>query len=147
MAEILGTVASGIQMAGVAMKFITIGFKLHILYRETHGASARIAASLDDIHIMAQILEELSKSPMAAHIVFRTARSHCEKCLQELQATLRTWDNKIQSSRGFSFKLTCLNFILHQDDIAKMEHRLETSLKLLLFAIQLAMLASNERLE
>ncbi|KAH8756309.1 hypothetical protein F5883DRAFT_684683 [Diaporthe sp. PMI_573] len=147
MAEIFGTVASGLQMVGLAGKPITIGFKLHALYREMQGVSTSIAASLDDIHIVAQILEELNNSPMTAHTVFRTARSHCEKRLQELQRTLRKWDDKIRSSRGFSSKFTCLNFILHKEDIAKMEHRLKTSLGLLLFAIPLAMLASRERLE
>jgi len=130
MAETFGTVASGLQMVGLAGKPITIGFKLHALYREMQGVSASIAAGLDDIHIVAQILEELNNSPMTAHTVFRTARSHCEKRL-----------------RGFSSNFACLNFILHKEDIAKMEHRLKTSLGLLLFAIPLAMLASRERLE
>lgn len=146
MAEILGTVASGLQMAALAMKTILIGCSVRALYREMQGASAEIAASLDDINIIAQILDELRNSPMATDGVFRTARLHCEKCLKELQTALRTLDNKIRTSRGFSSKWICLNFIIHKDTIAKMQHRLETSLRSLLFAIQLAMLASHQRL-
>jgi hypothetical protein len=147
MAEILGTVASVLQMAGLVTKSVTAGFKFHALYRETQGASASIAASLDDIDIMAQMLDELGNSTLAAHLVFKTALARCKKCLQELQSTLRALDDKIRSSRGFSFRFACLNFILRKADIAKMEHRLKTSLELLLFAIPLAMLASRERLE
>lgn len=147
MAEILGTVASGLQMAGILVKLTTIGFQLHTLYREMQGVPAEVVASLVDVQVIAQILDELNKSPMAAPAVFRTARSRCEKHLQELQATLRKWDTKMRSSRGFSRRLVCLGFILHKNDIAKMEHRLETCIRLLLFATQMTMLASHERLE
>lgn len=146
MAEVLGTVASGLQLAALAGKIMTIGFKVRTLYREMQGASAEIAASLDDIHLLAQILEELGKSPMAAHIVLLKARSHCEQCLQELQATLCSLESKIQTSRGFLSKFLRLSIIIHKDDIAKMEHRLETSVRLVLFAIQIAMFASQEKI-
>lgn len=147
MAEVLGTVASGLQVAALAAKIVTIGFKVRALYREMQGASAEIAASLEDIHLLAQILEELGKSPLATHIVLLKARSHCEKCLQELQTTLRTLESNIQTSRGFLSKLLRLRIIIHKDDVAKMEHRLETSLRLVLFAIQLAMFKSQENIE
>lgn len=146
MAEILGAVASGLQMAALATKTILIGFSVRALYREMQGASAEIAASLENIHIIAQILEGLRNSPMGTDVVLPIALSRCEKCVQELQMALRTLDDKIRTSRGLSSKWTCLNFIIHKDTFAKMEHRLETSLRLLLFAIQLAMLASHERL-
>lgn len=147
MAEVLGTVASGLQVAALAGKIITIGFKVHKLYHEMQGASAEIATSLDEINILAQILEELGKSPMATHIVLLKARSHCEKCLQELEAILRSLERIIQTSRGFLSKFIRLNIIIQRDAVAKMEHRLETSLKLVLFAIQLAMFAGQERIE
>lgn len=147
MAEVLGTVASGLQVAALAAKIITIGFKVRTLYCEMQGASAEITASLDDIHLLAQILEELGKSSMATHIVLLKARSHCEKCLQELQTTLRTLERNLQTSRGFLSKFLRLNLIIHKDSVAKMEHRLEVSLRLVLFAIQLAMLASQEKTE
>lgn len=143
MAEVLGTVASGLQVATLAAKIVTTGFKVRTLYREMQGASAEIAATLDDIHLLAQILEELGKSPMASHIVLLTARSHCERCLQELQATLRTLESKIQTSRGFLSKFLRLSIIIHKDHVAKMEHRLETSVRLVLFAIQISMFASQ----
>lgn len=146
MAEILGTVASGLQMAALATKTILIGFSIRTLYREMQGASAEITAGLDNIHIISQILEGLRNSPMATDTVLQVALSRCERCVQELQAILRTLDNKIRTTRGFSSKWTCLSFIIHKDTIAKLEHRLETSLRLLLIAIQLAMLASHERL-
>lgn len=146
MAEILGTVASALQMAALAAKTILIGISVRTLYREMQGALAEIAASLDNINIIAQILDGLRNSPMATDTVLQAALSRCEKCVQELQALLCTLDNKIRTSRGFSSKWTCLNFIIHKDTFAKMEHRLEASLRLLLFAIQLAMLASHDRL-
>lgn len=147
MAEVLGTVASGLQVAALAGKIITIGFKVHKLYHEMQGASADVTASLDEISILAQILEELGKSPMATHIVLLRARSHCEKCLQELEATLRALERNIQTSRGFLSKFIRLNVMIQRDAVAKIEHRLETSLRLVLFAMQLAMFASQERIE
>ncbi|KAG8165632.1 hypothetical protein KVR01_004184 [Diaporthe batatas] len=146
MAEILGAVASSLQVAGLAFKFTTIGFKLHTLYREVKEAPAEIIARLIDTQVIAQMLDELNRSPMAAHAALRTARSHCERCLQELRATLHTLDVKIRSSGVISAKVKCLNFILRKNDIAKMGNRLETSLRLLFFAIQVAMLRSHERL-
>lgn len=147
MAEVLGAVASGLQIAALAGKIITIGFKVRILYHEMQGASAEVAASLDEINILAQILEELGKSPMAAHIVLLKARSHCEKCLQELEATLHILERKVQTSRGFLSKFLHLNVIIHKDAVTKMERRLETSVRLVLFAVQLAIFASQERIE
>lgn len=147
MAEVLGTVASGLQVAALATNIVAVGLKVRTLYHEVQGASAEIASSLDDIHLLAQILEELGKSPMATHIVLLKARSHCEKCLQELQTTLRTLERSLQTSRGFLSKFLRLNLIIHKDSVAKMEHRLEVSLRLVLFAIQLAMLASQEKTE
>lgn len=147
MAEVLGTAASVVQMVGLAVKIIAIGFSVRTLYLEMQGASATIGASLDDIHIVAQILENLDNLPGTSHILFRTARSHCEKCLHELQVTLYTMDNKIRSSRGFASKVARLSFVLRKKDIAKMEKRLETSLGLLLSTVQLAMLTSHGRLE
>lgn len=145
MAEVLGTVASGLQVAALAANIIAVGLKVRTLYHEMQGAPFEIASSLDDIHLLAQILEELGKSPMATHIVLLKARSHCEKCLQELQTTLRTLERNLQTSRGFLSKFLRLNLIIHKDSVAKMEHRLEVSLRLVLFAIQLAMLASQEK--
>lgn len=146
MAEVLGTVASGLQVATLAAKIMTVGFKVRTLYREMQGASAQIAASLDDIHLLAQILEELGKSPMATHVVLLKARSHCEQCLQELQATLHTLQGKIQTSRGILSKFLRLGIVIHKHDVAKMEHRLETSVRLVLFAIQIAMFASQQKI-
>lgn len=147
MAEVLGTVASGMQLASLAAKIVTIGLKIHALYREMQGASAEITASLEEIHLLAQILEELGKSPMATHIVLLKARSQCEKCLQELQATLHNMERDIQTSRGFISKILRLNVIIRKDAVARMEHRLETSLRLVLFAVQLAMFSSQEKIE
>lgn len=147
MAEVLGTVASGLQVASLAAKMVTVGFKVHALYREIQGASAEITSSLEEIHLLAQILEELGKSPMATHIVLLKARSHCEKCLQELQATLHNLERDIQTSRGFISKILRLNVIIRKDAVARMERRLETSLRLVLFAIQLAMFSSQEKIE
>lgn len=147
MAEVLGTVASGLQVASLAAKMVTIGSKVYALYREIQGASAEITASLEEIHLLAQILEELGKSPMATHIVLLKARSHCEKCLQELEATLHNLERDIQASRGFISKILRLNMIIRKDVVARMEHRLETSLRLVLFAIQLAMFSSQEKIE
>lgn len=147
MAEVLGTVASGLQMAALATKIITIGLKVRTLYHEMQGASAEVAASLDEINTLAQILEELGKSPMATHAVLLKARSQCEKCLQELQATLGTLERNIQTSRGFLSKVLRLNIIIHRDALTKMEHRLETSLRIVLFALQLAMFSSQGKIE
>lgn len=147
MAEVLGTVASGLQVAALAAKIITVGFKIRALYHEMQEASAEVTASLDEINILAQILEELGKSPMATHVVLLKARSHCEKCLQQLQETLRTLERSSQTSRGFLSKFLRLNIIIHKDTVAKMEHRLETSLRLVLFAIQLAMFSNQEKIE
>lgn len=147
MAEVLGTVASGLQVAALAAKIISIGFKVRTMYDEMQGASAEVAASLDEINILAQILEELGKSPIATHVVLMKARSHCEKCLQELESTLRTLERNIQTSRGFLSKFLRLNIIIHKDVLIRMEHRLETSLRIVIFAIQLAMFSSQEKIE
>lgn len=147
MAEVLGTVASGLQVAALAAKIISIGFKVRTLYDEMQGASAEITASLDEINILAQILEELGKSPMATHGVLMKARSHCEKCLQKLESTLRTLERNVQTSRGFLSKFLRLNIIIRKDALTKMEHRLETSLRIVLFAIQLAMFSSQGKIE
>lgn len=147
MAEVLGTVASGLQVAALAAKIISVGFKVRTLYNQMQGASAEITASLEEINILAQILEELGKSPMATHGVLMKARSHCEKCLQELESTLHTLERNVQTSRGFLSKLLRLNIIIHKDTLTKMEHRLETSLRIVLFAIQLAMFSSQGKIE
>lgn len=147
MAEVLGTVASGLQVAAVATKILTMGFKVRALYGEIQGASSEVAAKLDEINILAQILEELGKSPMATHALLLKARSHCEKCLQELQTILHTLESNMQTSQRFLSKFLRLNLIIHKDTVAKMEHRLETSLRLVVFAIQLAMFTSHEKME
>lgn len=147
MAEVLGTVASGLQIAALATKIMAIGFKVHNLYHEMQGAPAEVTASLEEIYILAQILEELGKSPMANHVVLLKARSHCKKCLQELESTLRALERNIQTSRGFLSKFLPLKIIIRKDALTKMEHRLETSLRIVLFAIQLTMFSSQEKIE
>lgn len=147
MAEVLGTVASGLHVAALAAKIISIGFKVRTLYNQMQGASAEITASLEEINILAQILEELAKSPMATHGVLMKARLHCEKCLQELEPTLRTLERNVQTSQGFLSKLLRLNVIIRKDTLTKMEHRLETALRIVLLAIQLAVFSSQGKIE
>lgn len=143
MAEVFGIVVGG---AALAENIFTVGLKIRTLYNDMQEASAEITTTLDYIQILAQMLEELGKSPMTSHIVLQTALSHCEKCLQELQATLRILESNRQTTRGFLSKFLRLNIITHKDAVVKMERRLEASLRLLLFAVQLVTLASQERI-
>lgn len=147
MAEIVGTLASSLQMAGLGVKFTTVGFKLHTLYREVQEAHAEVVAKLFYIQVITRLLDELNRAPMAADNLFRKTRGCCEICLQDLQATLRSWDTKMRSSHGLSRKFVCLDYIIHRNDVAKLAHRLDRYLGLLHIAIQTVMLASHERLE
>ena len=52
MAEVLGTVAGGLQVAALTTKISTIVFKVRALYGEIQGASVEVAASLDEINTL-----------------------------------------------------------------------------------------------
>lgn len=132
MAEVLGTIATGLQVAALAGKIISAGLQIRTLYHEIQDASEEVTLRLQE-------LEALSENLKDSELVSSKARRFCERCVSELDLVLGDLEGQIQKSRGIRMKVASTKVILKKDTIRKLERRLERSVQLLGFANQCLM--------
>ncbi|KAK2604111.1 hypothetical protein N8I77_007068 [Diaporthe amygdali] len=132
MAEVLGTIASGLQVAALAGKIISVGLKIRTLCHEIQDASEEVTLRLQE-------LEALSETLQDSKLVSSKARRFCERCISELYLVLGDLEGHIQKSRGMKRMVASTKVILKKDTIRKLESRLDRSVQLLGLATQCLM--------
>ncbi|KAJ0114130.1 hypothetical protein J7T55_007964 [Diaporthe amygdali] len=132
MAEVLGTIASGLQVAALAGKIISIGLQIRTVYHEIQDASEEVTLRLQELEALSETLQD-SKS------VSSKVRRFCERCLCELYLVLGDLEGHIQKSKGIRRMVASTKVILKKDTIRKLESRLDRSVQLLGLANQCLM--------
>lgn len=130
MAETVGIVASGFQIAGLIGTITKAGLQIRALYHEIQDASDEVASRLQELQILSEILEDSgSISP--------NARNLCGLCLSELHLVLAGLQSQIHQSRGIKRKVASAKVIVKKDVMHRLERRLERSVQFLMLAYQI----------
>lgn len=127
MAEVVGIVASGVSITGLVGTITKAAMQIRTLYHEIQDAPDEVAFRLEELQILAGILEESSS-------VSSKAKAFCELCLSELEPILAELQSRIHGSRGFKRKLASAKVVVKKDVMMKLENRLERSIRLLMLA-------------
>lgn len=138
MAETVGIIASGIQIAGLLATITKAGLQIRALYHEIQDASDEVAFRLQELHILSEILRD-------SNSISPNARNLCELCLSELHLVLAELHSQIHRSRGIRRKVASAKVILKRDLMQSLDSRLERSVRLLSFAHS-SHIASNQNL-
>ncbi|KAG8165490.1 hypothetical protein KVR01_004042 [Diaporthe batatas] len=135
MAEVLGIIASSVQIAGLAGQIAGIGLKIRALYQEIQGAPEELAFRLHEIRLLAGILSHSnSASPDVANF--------CERCLSELSLVLLELEAQVTKSRGIRHKVASTKVVFKKQLIQKLDDRLCRSVQLLQLAANSHMASS-----
>lgn len=132
MAEVVGILASSIQIGGLIGTIANAGLQIQTLYHEIQDASEEVAFGLQELQILSGILQ-------AADSISPNAQSLCKRCLSELHNVLDELQSQIYRSRGFKKIVASAKVIVKKDVLQKLERRLERSVQLLMLANQIHM--------
>lgn len=127
MAEAVGVIASGISIIGLVGTITKAVMQIRTLYHDIQGAPDEVALRLQELQILAGIIEESSS-------VSSRAKALCELCLSELHLVLAELQSRIHQSRGFKRKVASAKVVVKQDVMNKFDDRLERSIQLLMLA-------------
>lgn len=130
MAETLGIIASGFQIAGLIGTITKAGFQIRALCHEIQDASNETAFRLEELDILSEIIKD-------SNSISPNARNLCELCLSELRLVLAELQLQIHRSRGIRKKVASAKVIIKKDLMQKLDSRLERSVQLLMLAIQI----------
>ncbi|KAG6364222.1 hypothetical protein INS49_005820 [Diaporthe citri] len=130
MAETVGIIASGIQIAGLIGTITKAGLQIRALYHEIQDASDDVAFRLQELQILSGILED-------SNSISSNARNLCGLCLSELHLVLAELQSQIRRSRGIRRKVASAKVIVKKDVMQKLERRLERSVQFLMLANQI----------
>lgn len=130
MAETLGVIASGFQVAGLIGTITKAGFQIRALCHEIQDAPNEIAFRLEELDVLSGIIKE-------SNSISSNARNLCGLCLSELRLILAELQSQIHRSRGIRNKVASAKVILKKDLIQKLDSRLKRSVQWLMLAIQI----------
>lgn len=133
MAEVVGIIASGVSLAGLVGTVTKVTTQIRTLYDEIQDAPEEVDFRLQELQILAGILEESIS-------VSSKAKALCELCYSELQLILVELQSQTHRSRGLKRKMASAKVVVKKDVMTKLDTRLERS-------IQLLMLANSTRME
>lgn len=150
MAELLGTIASGIAVGEVALKVGGTLFKLHELWKEVQKVPDTIQELLQEIEAYGPLLDgvesgfEMSETlQIGNHSLgtFNTAHSRaaaalCREPLQKLRQLVEDLSNEISSTRRLRRNISRAKVLLKKDDVKKFQERLQRTVSLLNLAQQ-----------
>lgn len=138
MAETVGIIASGIQIAGLIGTIAQAGLQIRALYHEIQDASDDVAFRLQELQILSEILDD-------SNFISSNARSLCAMCLSELHLVLAEMQSQIHRSRGIRRKVASAKVMVKRDVMQKLDSRLERSVRYLMLA-QSIHIFSNQNL-
>lgn len=150
MAELLGTIASGIAVGEVALKVGGTLFKLHELWKEVQQVPDTIQDLLQEIEVYGPLLDGVEFGfDMCESLQFgnqslgtfntahgRTAAALFREPLQRLQQLVEGLSDEISSARRLKRNFSRAKVLLRKDDVKKFQHRLQRTLSLLNLAQQ-----------
>ncbi|KAK1996515.1 hypothetical protein LX36DRAFT_722855 [Colletotrichum falcatum] len=138
MAEILGVVASGINIASLAGSILKVGFKTSELLKEVQQYPTEIAERLQDLQLLALNIGQSEKAQPAlpSQPALEHARLQCQRCLSELQLALEDFSTKISQARGLKRSITVAKVVLKRDTLDRIERRLKHAFDTLMLAHQ-----------
>ncbi|KAI7775444.1 hypothetical protein LA080_006821 [Diaporthe eres] len=138
MAETVGIVASGIQIAGLIGTIAQAGLQIRALYHEIQDASDDVTFRLQELQILSGILDD-------SNSISSNARNLCAMCLSELHLVLAELQSQIHRSRGIRKKVASVKVMVRRDVMQKLDSRLERSVRYLMLA-QSIHIISNQNL-
>lgn len=127
MAEVVGIIASRIQVAGLAGQIAGIGLKIRALCQEIEDAPDDLSFRLQELQLFSGIISR-------SNSVSSEVRSFCERCLSELGLVLAELESNIQKSRGIRKKVESTKVVFKKQLIQKLDDRLCRSVQLLQLA-------------
>lgn len=150
MAELLGTIASGIAVGEIALKVGGTLFKLHELWKEVQKVPDAIQELLQEIEVYGPLLDgvesgfDMSETLQTGNYSLETSnRAHgraaaalCREPLQKLRQLVEDLSNEISSARRLKRNISKVKVLLKKDDVKKFQDRLQKSLSLLNLAQQ-----------
>lgn len=139
MAEVLGLIASSVQMAALAKQITGVAMKMRALYHEIQDAPEELAVRLQELHLLAGILSR-------SNLVSPDVASLCESCLSELKMVLRELELHVNRSKGIRQKLASTKVVLKKRLIQKLDDRLCRSVQLLQLATSSHMASSYSQI-
>ncbi|KAH8595340.1 hypothetical protein B0O99DRAFT_483128, partial [Bisporella sp. PMI_857] len=137
MAEILGVVASGITVVGVAGKVGDRFIALKRLLNEIHNVPEVIASLMRDIEILEPLLTEMKKdfddtiATGTASSTARTALSYCRKAMVDLDTMLEDLSVNLKSSRKLRRGKAKMKVVLGKDILDRCKDRLYAAMRFL----------------
>lgn len=135
MAEVLGIIASSVQVAGLAGQIAGIGLKIRALYQELQDVPEELSFRLEEVQLLSEILSR--SNPVSSDV-----KSFCERCLSELGLVLEELESNVRKSRGIRKKVASTKVVLKKQLIQKLDNRLCRSVQFLQLAAN-SQIASN----
>lgn len=141
MAEVLGVVASGIAVGGLAAKVAKSIVKLRDCWEQVQDAPADIAALLRRIECLNALILQIQTGPRMPDIVFDNSCLNdslrmCEEGINELADLVIELDGKIRDKGGWRKKLGGAKVVLKKDDLKRAKSRMKSAIVLLTLAHQ-----------
>lgn len=139
MAEVLGTIASGIAIGDLAVKLGTSIKKLRGYWEEVKEAPSSISFLIRRIELTSSILTDIehdqAKNPFSAMILDTTTTDIClQECrlaIQQLEQVVEALAFGIESKRKRKRWEAAGKFVLKKDDIQRLKDNLEGILQLI----------------
>lgn len=153
MAELLGTVASGIGVAEAALAMGSSMLKLREIWKDIQDAPEMISHLNHEVDVLRALLVGLeygfepgdipSKQSFSIHTLSMTkpAASYCHKACDALSTLATDLETQMRSARKAKRVTARLRVLLKQNEIEKFQQRLDRAIDLLQLALTTLQLA------
>lgn len=143
MAEILGTVASGLAVAEVGLKVGGTVWKLKKLWQEVHQVPATIQDLMRQIEMMDPILSDYEtilgigstaipiQPPTHNGAPATQSAAYCREALNDLRRLVEDLDVAVESERRSRRTVARMKAVLKKDTVKGFQDRLEKAMRLL----------------
>ncbi|KAF7534522.1 hypothetical protein G7054_g6188 [Neopestalotiopsis clavispora] len=154
MAEILGAVASGLSIAKAAGEILSTGLKLKLLLQEIRDAPENLQFLLGQVEVLAAALcdlnlDEVPEAGISATLCgsLRAATFQCRNSAEHLSCTISELSGQLETHRGFRRKVVAAKLVFKKGSLAKLEHRLYTTVQCLTSIQQLYIMPMSRTLK
>ena len=145
MAEIIGTVASGIAIAQLATSIANSIVAIKEGWSQVQDAPAEVdnlMRQIDSLNLILQHIEQDQSQEdlpqlSSANLCVRQSLALCEEGAAELAALADELTAKIQGKQGWRKKLGSAKIVLRKADIKKLKSRMKNAIQLLSLSYQL----------
>ncbi|KAI1803617.1 hypothetical protein F4811DRAFT_553696 [Daldinia bambusicola] len=144
MAEALGTAASGIAVAQIALQVGGAVIKLKRLWDEVKDVPDDIADLMDQIDCLDPVLWEAENSFNGGdlpstfwdNLASRSTTTYCRKALRNLTNIVDDLNNQITNAKRGRRRITAVKVLLKTNSVQKLAKRLENAVRMLMLAQQ-----------